>query len=330
MLLVLARAARRRLRRGVRRRPGQDPARHHGRRRQRRWPHARRGGRRAARGPGATRRGADHHRRRRASSRPPRPAELGLGVDYVASVREAGAGRSWEPGWLWNYYTGGDDLDPVVTVSEMTMTDYLAELAETRRPAGPRRQGPLPGHAGQGRQRPGRPVHRPAAGPRGDHGGVPLRRPDGGRRPGRRAARHRRRRRPRGRRRRSPTRPSRARSTLVLRRQPGAPAAARLRRGAVAAARATARSSPTSTRRSCSRLVDEQVAGDGGAPVDATVALVDGRPKVIPAKPGVTLRPGRGDGRLHRGADQAGGRARGQRDRARSRRRRSPPRTRGR
>ena len=38
-------------------------------------------------------------------------------------------------------------------------------------------------------------------------------------------------------------------------------------------------------------LVDEQVAGDGGAPVDATVALVDGRPKVIPAKPGVRFDP---------------------------------------
>ena len=30
---------------------------------------------------------------------------------------------------------------------------------------------------------------------------------------------------------------------------------------------------------------------DGGAPVDATVALVDGRPQVIPAKPGVQFEP---------------------------------------
>ena len=58
------------------------------------------------------------------------PAELGLGVDYVASVREVGAGRSWDPVWLWNYYTGGAELDPVVTVSDMTMTDYLTSLAE--------------------------------------------------------------------------------------------------------------------------------------------------------------------------------------------------------
>ena len=59
------------------------------------------------------------------------PAELGLGVDYVASVREAGAGRSWDPTWLWNYYTGGKDLDPVVAVSEPAMDDFLTTLAET-------------------------------------------------------------------------------------------------------------------------------------------------------------------------------------------------------
>src|SRR5215210_599536 len=48
-----------------------------------------------------------------------RPADVGLNVDYVASVQQAGAGDSWDPARLWNYYTGGSDLDPVVTVSEM-------------------------------------------------------------------------------------------------------------------------------------------------------------------------------------------------------------------
>jgi vancomycin resistance protein YoaR len=57
------------------------------------------------------------------------PVEMGLGIDYVASVRQAGAGTSWEPDRLWNFYTGGDDLDAVVTVSAMTMTDYVARLA---------------------------------------------------------------------------------------------------------------------------------------------------------------------------------------------------------
>ncbi len=58
------------------------------------------------------------------------PEELGLGVDYVASVRAAGFGHGWEPGRLWNYYTGSQHLQPVVTVSEMTMNDYLAGLAQ--------------------------------------------------------------------------------------------------------------------------------------------------------------------------------------------------------
>ncbi len=57
------------------------------------------------------------------------PAEAGLGVDYVASVRQADAGDGWQPERLWKYYTGGSDLDPVVTVSEMTMADFLVQLA---------------------------------------------------------------------------------------------------------------------------------------------------------------------------------------------------------
>ncbi|MEO6512703.1 MAG: peptidoglycan binding domain-containing protein [Nocardioides sp.] len=57
------------------------------------------------------------------------PAEVGLGIDYVASVQQAGAGDSWEPERLWDYYTGGSELAPVVTVSEMTMADYLTGLA---------------------------------------------------------------------------------------------------------------------------------------------------------------------------------------------------------
>jgi len=67
------------------------------------------------------------------------PAALGLAIDYVASVHAVGVGRSWEPEWLWNYYTGGGQLDPVVTVSEMTMTDYLSALAA--RTAKPPRDG---------------------------------------------------------------------------------------------------------------------------------------------------------------------------------------------
>src|SRR3954468_7801181 len=49
------------------------------------------------------------------------PAEAGLSVDYAASVAAAGGGRSWEPSRLWDYYTGGDDLDAVVRVDDAAM-----------------------------------------------------------------------------------------------------------------------------------------------------------------------------------------------------------------
>ncbi len=58
------------------------------------------------------------------------PEEVGLAVDYVASVAQAGAGRSWEPAWLWDYYTGGQDLDAVVTVSEPTLDAFVNDLAQ--------------------------------------------------------------------------------------------------------------------------------------------------------------------------------------------------------
>lgn len=42
--------------------------------------------------------------------------DAGLTLDAEASVKEAGGGRSWAPDRLWDYYTGGDDRDPVVDV----------------------------------------------------------------------------------------------------------------------------------------------------------------------------------------------------------------------
>ena len=58
------------------------------------------------------------------------PSELGLSVDYAASVSEAGGERTWDPQRLWNYYTGGEDLDPVVELDEATLE---------QRPGRPRR-----------------------------------------------------------------------------------------------------------------------------------------------------------------------------------------------
>jgi vancomycin resistance protein YoaR len=46
------------------------------------------------------------------------PADAGVTVDYAATVAEAGAARSWNPQDLWNHYTGGGKVQPVVEVDE--------------------------------------------------------------------------------------------------------------------------------------------------------------------------------------------------------------------
>ncbi|WP_309647286.1 peptidoglycan binding domain-containing protein, partial [Nocardioides sp.] len=56
------------------------------------------------------------------------PEQAGLAVDYAASVEAAGGEESWEPGRLWDYFTGGDDLDAVVTVDDAAMTGTVDEL----------------------------------------------------------------------------------------------------------------------------------------------------------------------------------------------------------
>ncbi len=57
------------------------------------------------------------------------PEEVGLAVDYAGSV-EAGGGRSWHPEWLWDHYTGGDDLDAVIDVDDAALDQGVARLAE--------------------------------------------------------------------------------------------------------------------------------------------------------------------------------------------------------
>ncbi|MCW2764317.1 MAG: VanW family protein [Nocardioides sp.] len=60
---------------------------------------------------------------------PVTPEEAGLSIDYVASVAAAGGTRSWDPKYLWNYYTGGEGLDAVVGVDEVRMQELLDRLA---------------------------------------------------------------------------------------------------------------------------------------------------------------------------------------------------------
>ena len=58
------------------------------------------------------------------------PVEAGLAVDWEATVAEAGARRSWDPTWLWDYATGGREVDAVLEVDEQAMSAYLGGLDE--------------------------------------------------------------------------------------------------------------------------------------------------------------------------------------------------------
>ena len=58
------------------------------------------------------------------------PAAAGLSVDYDASVAEAGGERSWDPVRLWDYFTGGDTFEAETTLDDAAYTAYLAGLDE--------------------------------------------------------------------------------------------------------------------------------------------------------------------------------------------------------
>lgn len=50
---------------------------------------------------------------------------VGLSVDYAASVDQVGTDRSWNPAWLWSYFTGGDDVEAVFSLDQRAMDDFL-------------------------------------------------------------------------------------------------------------------------------------------------------------------------------------------------------------
>ncbi|MBZ5740082.1 VanW family protein [Nocardioides mangrovi] len=58
------------------------------------------------------------------------PSDVGLSVDYAGSVAEAGGGdRGWAPGPLWDYWAGGDDVDAVINADGAL--DTLADQVGT-------------------------------------------------------------------------------------------------------------------------------------------------------------------------------------------------------
>lgn len=58
------------------------------------------------------------------------PADMGLGVDYAATVEQSGVGRNADPRHIWKVLAGGGDLDPVITVDEDKLNAFVAELAD--------------------------------------------------------------------------------------------------------------------------------------------------------------------------------------------------------
>ena len=58
------------------------------------------------------------------------PDDAGLDVDIEASVAQAGGERSWAPAHLWDYWTGGEEEDPVVIVDQQALDAALDDLAD--------------------------------------------------------------------------------------------------------------------------------------------------------------------------------------------------------
>jgi vancomycin resistance protein YoaR len=56
------------------------------------------------------------------------PREAGLGVDYEASVAQAGSTRGWQPSRLWDHYAGGSELDAVLTEDPARMAAVVSRL----------------------------------------------------------------------------------------------------------------------------------------------------------------------------------------------------------
>ena len=214
------------------------------------------------------------------------PAEAGLSLDAAATVASGAAARSWDPVDLWNHYTDGTDLDPVVRLDDSRLAKVARRL--DRRLGSPARNGAVRMSGGRVA------VTDPVAGRAVDVGelGDALRsaylatdrtvdltlhevRPaidsDDVQRAVDEVANP------------AMTGPV----TLVFGRSPVVLRPQQL--GRVLRLEPSAGSlEPTVDATALRRVLGRALAADAKAPVDATVRLVKGKPRVIPAKPGVT------------------------------------------
>lgn len=63
-------------------------------------------------------------------------ADLGLALDIDATIDAAGGGRSFDPRRLWDYYAGSDEVEPVFEVDETAFEAVVARLEKQHgRPA---------------------------------------------------------------------------------------------------------------------------------------------------------------------------------------------------
>ena len=58
------------------------------------------------------------------------PEEAGLSLDAEASVDQVAGGQRWSPATLWDRFTGGDELEAVAAVDEERWDDFVTALDE--------------------------------------------------------------------------------------------------------------------------------------------------------------------------------------------------------
>lgn len=59
------------------------------------------------------------------------PEQAGLSLDIAATIDQAGAGKSWNPGHIWQVLTGGREIDPVYVRDEAKLKQAVTGVAPT-------------------------------------------------------------------------------------------------------------------------------------------------------------------------------------------------------
>jgi vancomycin resistance protein YoaR len=215
-------------------------------------------------------------------------SEAGLSIDHEASVEAAGGGRSWAPARLWNYYTGGDELEPVLVRDDDALEAALArldkEFGTAPREGAVRFQGEsvrtVAARPGKEVDRATAPGELSSAYTSGDTAELALAeaQPEIDQADVQQALNE---------------FANAAVSAPVTLRFDNTPVRLRPREytPALSMVPRDGELVPRLDRKALGRLIGNRLAGSPGAPVPATVRLVDGKPKVIPDKPGVVYPP---------------------------------------